>query len=114
MPSQDKNSIRNDLLEVFEVSLEAQLRAIRRLRGSLDKESAVSQKGKSQVDMAYDILKKAGTSLHINEIINRIEADHKTKVERESLASALTKKVKKGDRFTRTGKNTFEIKKVRQ
>lgn len=32
------------------------------------------------------------------------------KLERESLVSALSKKVMKKDRFIRTGKNTFALK----
>jgi hypothetical protein len=31
-------------------------------------------------------------------------------VDRESLVSSLTKKVMRGDRFVRTGRNTFAVK----
>jgi len=104
------DTIRDSILDAFEASLEAQLRAIKRLRTPIE-ESSELKKGMSKIDMAYDILKRANEPLHINDIIQRIETIHQTKVDRESLASAITKKVKREDRFIRTGKNTFGIKK---
>lgn len=106
-----KDSIQDIIYEAFEASLEAQLRSIRRLRGS-SKDSSVSKKGKSQVDMAYDILVRVETPLHINEIIRNIETTYQVQVDRESLVSAITKKVTRGDRFSRVGKNTFVAKKT--
>jgi hypothetical protein len=47
--------------------------------------------------------------LHVSEIITDIERIHGVKVDRESLVSALTKKVVRKDRFVRTGKNTFAL-----
>jgi len=57
--------------------------------------------------MAYDILRKAGSPLHVSEILSRIKASFGRPVDRESLVSSLTKKVARGDRFVRTAKNTF-------
>jgi hypothetical protein len=59
--------------------------------------------------MAYDILRKARTPLHVAEILSRIEASFKVSVDRESLVSSLTKKVARGDRFVRTASNTFGL-----
>jgi hypothetical protein len=39
-----------------------------------------------------------------------VERKFGIKLERESLVSALSKKVLKEDRFVRTGKNTFALK----
>jgi DNA-directed RNA polymerase delta subunit len=64
----------------------------------------------SQVDMAYDILKRARAPLHIAEVLARIHATFHLTVDRESLVSSLTKKVSRGDRFLRTGKNTFGLR----
>ena len=99
------------ILDVFEASLEAQLRAVRRLRQS--EPSAVEprpRKGLSQVDMALDILKKARSPLHISVILERIQTQFGAAVDRESLVSSLTKKVARGDRFLRPEKNTFSLK----
>jgi hypothetical protein len=104
------HELRNLILDIFEASLEAQLRAVRRLRRAPQQVPAGRpRKVKSQVDMAYDVLKRARTPLHVAEIIERIQAAFGTAVDRESLVSSLTKKVRRGDRFTRTEKNTFAV-----
>jgi hypothetical protein len=104
------NDPKDIILSAFEASLEAQLRAIRRLRqGPTEGAAARPKKGLSQVDMAYDILKKARAPLHVAEILERIHAAFHVTVDRESLVSSLTKKVARGDRFLRTGKNTFGL-----
>jgi hypothetical protein len=99
------------ILSVFETSLEAQLRAVRRLR---QPQSAAGEprrrKGLSQVDMAFDILKKARSPLHVSQILERIQTHFGVTVDRESLVSSLTKKVARGDRFLRPEKNTFSLR----
>jgi len=62
------------------------------------------------VDVAFDILMKARTPLHISLILERIHSTFGVAVDPESLVSSLTKKVARGDRFTRTGKNTFGLR----
>lgn len=106
--STNNDSIRETILDTIESSLEAQLRAIRRLKTNKKKEVSFINKGMSHVDLAYDILIKAGVPLHVNEIINQVHKTHGIQIDRESLVSALTKKVKRGDRFSRTDKNTFK------
>lgn len=110
----DEN-LRDTLLEVIESALEAQLRAVRRLRSPISgtrkaaADFAKPQKeGMSQIDMAYDIL-SSGESLHIKEILAAISTRFQTEVDRESLVSALSKRVARGDRFQRVAKNTFSL-----
>ena len=104
------DDLRNTIFDIFEASLDAQLRAVRRLRLP---EAASGEprppKGLSQVDMALDILKKARSPLHISDILFRVQSRFGVSVDRESLVSSLSKKVARGDRFTRTGKNTFGL-----
>jgi hypothetical protein len=109
------DTLRDTLLEVIENSLDAQLRAVRRLRSSspgFQRGSTTSVKaGKesmSHIDMAYDILAN-GQALHINEILAAIKKRFKTAIDRESLVSAISKRVVRGDRFRRAGKNTFAL-----
>ena len=102
------NDIKDAVLSVFEASLEAQLRAVRRLRQGEAKPRP--RKGRSQVDMAFDILKKARTPLHVSEIIDRIQTQFGVAVDRESLVSSLSKKVARQDRFLRPEKNTFSLR----
>ena len=102
--------LKDSFLSIFEASLQAQLRAVRHLRRGPSAPSGPRRKGLSQVDMAYDILKKARTPLHISALLARIHATFHLTVDRESLVSSLAKKVARGDRFARTGKNTFSLR----
>lgn len=105
------DDVKDTLLTVFEASLKAQLRAVRRLRrGEPAGGRASRRKGLSQVDMAFDVLKKARGPLHIAELLTRIQTTFGVAVDRESLVSSLTKKVGRGDRFVRTDKNTFSLR----
>jgi hypothetical protein len=107
--SMEKDEIETAVLRAFEVSLEAQLRAVRRLRTE-PHEPKVARKGTSQIDMVYDVLRRAGKPLHVSEIIERVQKQHGFKLERESIVSTLVKKVNRGDRFVRTDKNVFGLK----
>jgi hypothetical protein len=103
--------LNDSILSIFEASLDAQLRAVRRLRrGTPAGPAGQRQKGLSQVDMAYDILKKARAPLHISQLLARLHSTFHVAVDRESLVSSLSKKVARGDRFLRTGKNTFGLR----
>ena len=91
--------------------MEAQLRAVRRLRqGETTPSEPRVRKSLSQVDMAFDILKKAPDPLHVSVILDRIQNQFGVSVDRESLVSSLTKKVARGDRFLRPERNTFSLK----
>src|ERR1700676_1803683 len=105
------DDLKQSILSVFEASLDAQLRAVRRLRkGNADAPKSSRRAGLSQVDMAYDVLKKARAPLHISDLLARIQSSFSVAVDRESLVSSLTKKVARGDRFLRTAKNTFSLR----
>jgi hypothetical protein len=105
------DDLKNSILSIFEASLDAQLRAVRRLRSGAEAPAPRGRRaGLSQVDMAFDILKKARSPLHISELLTRIHSTFHLTVDRESLVSSLTKKVARGDRFLRTGKNTFALR----
>ena len=57
-----------------------------------------------------DILSSAGRPLHVAEIMRQAKEQYGVSLDRESIVSALTKKVKKGVAFVRTGPNTFGLK----
>jgi predicted transcriptional regulator len=94
--------------------LKAQLGVIRNYRRSEepdDRERKNSEtKRKSHMSMIIDILEEAKAPLHISEIISRAGERYAMTLDRESVVSALTKKVKKGRTFVRTGPNTFGLK----
>jgi hypothetical protein len=103
--------LRDTVLSAIEDSLDAQLRAIRRLRKGESPEAKPSPRARlSQVDMAYDVLKKARSPLHVADLLERIQSAYGVTVDRESLVSSLTKKIARGDRFLRTEPNTFGLR----
>ncbi|MGH8627088.1 MAG: HTH domain-containing protein [Gammaproteobacteria bacterium] len=105
----EKDEIESAVLHAFEVSLEAQLRAVRRLRAG-PPEPKAARRRTSQIEMVHDVLQRAGKPLHVSEIIERVQKLHGFKLERESIVSTLVKKVNRSDRFVRTDKNVFGLK----
>lgn len=104
-----KNEIMEALITIEEIKLKAQLRAIKKLSNTKPEQKAVKTKSMSQSDMVFNILKKEDTPLHITSIINKVNFKYNVLLDRESIVSALAKKVKKNDKFIRTDKNTFSI-----
>lgn len=104
----EKEDIEASVLHAFEVTLEAQLKAVKHLCAGPVEEKPTRRR-MSQVDMVFDILQRASTPLHITEIVDRVEKVHGVRMERESIVSALVKKVRRGDRFVRTGRNVFGL-----
>jgi len=103
--------LRNTVLSAIEESLDAQLRAVRRLRKGEDAQGKSARRSRlSQIDMAYDVLKKAKSPLHIADLLQRIQSAYGVTVDRESLVSSLTKKIARSDRFLRTEPNTFGLR----
>ncbi len=105
------SELKDLILDTIESSLDAQLRAVRRLRKDPPPAPSSPPSRLSQVNMAFDILKKARSPLHVSDLIDRIHSHFGVAVDRESLVSSLSKKIARGDRFVRTGKNTFGLRK---
>jgi hypothetical protein len=61
------------------------------------------------MEIVYDILLAAKTPRHINHIIQSAQNDYHRQLRRESLVSALTKKVLDQNTFARTAPNTFAL-----
>ena len=90
--------------------LKSQLKTIRQfLREEEEPPSKTAAKSKSHMSIAYDILLSANRPLHVAEIIERARQDFHVHLDRESLVSAMTKKVKSGRMFKRVAPNTFAI-----
>ena len=101
---------RDELLGVLEKSVKGQLRAIRSLRRAGTRPERRSRKGKSNISIVEDILKAHGGPLHINEILQKAAQRYGKKLSRESLVSALTKKVLDEQTFCRVARNTFDLR----
>ncbi len=100
---------KKEFCEFYEQLLKAQLSVVRQFSGKVENRGRRAQKGKSQVSITENILRDAGQPLHVTEIIKRAKKHYDISIDRESLVSALTKKVKKGDRFIRVAPNTFAL-----
>jgi hypothetical protein len=64
----------------------------------------------SQVDMAFAVLRRTKSPLHVDELIVAVAQSYGVQPARDSLVSALTKKVVAGDRFEKTAPNTFGLR----
>ena len=102
------DSTRDEVLAAFELVLETQLRAVRRLRGGRPRRA--ESKGLSNVDMSFEVLRRAKAALHVDDLIVAIAQAYGVQPARDSLVSALTKKVVAGDRFEKTAPNTFGLR----
>lgn len=104
-----ENLTRDDLVNVLEVMLEGQLRAVRAQRGGSRPVRRRRDGRKSNIQLVFDILAEAHGPLHVNEIISIAAEVHGTVLKRESLVSALTKKVLDRRTFCRVGPNRFGL-----
>ena len=97
-------------LSFYESLFSAQLRAIRQLKSPKPRKAkALEKKGMSNMYMAIDILQRAPKPLHISEIIAQVKTRYGVTLDRESLVSALVKKVHRRQGLSRTAPNTFQI-----
>ncbi|MBW2656144.1 MAG: hypothetical protein JRC59_00335 [Deltaproteobacteria bacterium] len=62
------------------------------------------------MEIAKNVLRIAGRPLHVSEIIQLAERDFQVALDRDSIVSAILKKVNAGKSFIRTAPNTFALK----
>lgn len=68
------------------------------------------KKRTSNIEIAKNILHIAGRPMHVSEIIKLAERDFKVTLNRDSIVSAMLKKVNADQTFIRTAPNTFALK----
>ena len=97
-------------LSFYESLFLAQLRTVRQLKSPKPKRPKEREdKGMSNIYIAIDILRRAQKPLHISEIITQAKTTYSVALDRESLVSALVKKVHRHQGLSRTAPNTFQI-----
>ena len=105
-----ESNITEELLNLHESFLRAQLNVVRQLRKEAGlQEPDESQKSMSQMDIVYDILNHAQRPMHVNDIIAIAKDRFNQDLDKESVVSALAKRVKRQDRFIKTAPNTFAL-----
>ena len=99
------------VLEVMESMLKAGLRSVREQLSSMGREerNSTRKERKSNTKIVADILREAGHPLHIDEIIRIAGTSRGVELHRESIVSALSKKLLEGKVFRRTGRNEFAL-----
>jgi hypothetical protein len=105
-----ENKLPEEFLSFFESILSAQLRVVRQLKNPRSGNTKPKKgQGMSNINMAIDILQRSRQPLHLSEIINQVKAKHGLTLDRESLVSALVKKVHHNQGLVRTAPNTFQV-----
>ena len=109
----EKEDVKEVLLQVLELQLDYQLRAIRQLRGKPDEEPApVRRRGtrrQSLVDLSVQILTEKGRPLHVNELVQLLQQRFGRLSDRDTLSSALAKKARQGVLLRQNAPATFTL-----
>ena len=100
---------RDDLLDILTTAAEGQLRALRALRRRQLQPEPKAGRHRSNIAIVEDILRSSSGPLHISEILTQAQERYQVQLSRESLVSALTKKVLDRQTFCRVGRNTFDL-----
>ena len=87
---------------------ETKLKIINRFQKAVEPKS---KKRTSKIEIARNVLHIAGRPLHVSEIIRLAQRDFQVALDRDSIVSAILKKVNAGKSFIRTAPNTFALKK---
>jgi len=99
----------DNYLEIKRELLQAQLRVVyRHQRKAVPHGQKV--KRTSNLTIVEDILQNSDQPLHISKIIQIAQKDYGVNLDRDSIVSALIKKINAGKTFIRVAPNTFALK----
>ncbi len=109
----EKEDLKQVFLQVMEIQLEYQLRAIRQLQGKPESEPIkVPRRGRrrqSLVDLSVKILTEEGKPLHVNELARLLQQRFGRFADRDTLSSALAKKARRGILLRQSAPATFTV-----
>ena len=109
----EKEDIKQVLLQIFEIQLEYQLRAIHQLQGKPDSEPFIAprrgRRRQSLVDLSIQILTEEGKPLHVNELVGLLQQRFGRLADRDTLSSALAKKARRGILLRQSAPATFTL-----
>ena len=108
-----KEDIKEVILQVFEVQLESQLRAIRQLQGKPPTESVSAgrpgRRRQSIVDLTVKLLTEKHQPLHVNDLVLLLQQRFGRLTDRDALSSALAKKARQGILLRQSAPATFTL-----
>lgn len=64
----------------------------------------------SNIDIVQNVLKDVGHPLHVSDIIKLAHEQYQVELNRDSIVSAILKKINAGQTFVKTAPNTFALK----
>jgi uncharacterized protein YpuA (DUF1002 family) len=67
------------------------------------------QQRTSNIDIVQNVLNRAGRPLHVSDIIQLAQKNYDVQLNRDSIVSAILKKINAGQTFIRTAPNTFAL-----
>ncbi|MDZ7582739.1 MAG: hypothetical protein U5R30_19690 [Deltaproteobacteria bacterium] len=85
---------------------QAQLKIVERFE---KQERRQPEQRTSNIDIVQNVLNSTGHPLHVSDIIRLAEKNHQVRLNRDSIVSAILKKVNAGQTFIRTAPNTFAL-----
>ena len=101
------------LLQVIELQLEYQLRAVRQLRGKSGAEPSLplrrGRRRQSLVDLSVQILTEHRKPLHVDDLVQLLQERFGRLTDRDALSSALAKKARRGILFRQSAPATFAL-----
>ena len=101
------------LLQVFELQLEYQLRAIRQLQGKSETQPVLAprrgRRRQSLVDLSILILTEERKPLHVDDLVQLLQKRFGRFTDRDALSSALAKKARRGILLRQSAPATFAL-----
>ena len=108
-----KEDLKEVLLQILELQLDYQLRAIRQLQGKPQAESVIAprqgRRRQSLVDLTETLLTEERKPLHVNELVQLLQQRFGRLTDRDSLFSALAKKARQGILLRQSVPATFTL-----
>lgn len=109
----NKEDIKEVILQILEIQLNSQLRAIRQLQGKPPTESALlnrpGRRRQSIVDLSTRILTEKRKPLHVNDLVLLLQQRFGRLTDRDALSSALAKKARQGILLRQSAPATFTL-----
>jgi hypothetical protein len=112
-PSMNKEDVKDVILQILELQLDYQLRAIRQLQGKPEIEPAPhirrGRRRQSLVDLSVQLLTEKRKPLHVNELARLLQQRFGRLADRDTLSSALAKKARQGILVRQSAPATFTL-----
>lgn len=109
----EKDDFKQVILQVLELQLEYQLRAIRHLQGKPENETVVAprhgKRRQSLIDLSIKILTDEARPLHVNELVLLLQQRFGRLTDRDTLSSSLAKKARLGILLRQNAPATFTL-----